>query len=149
MCIRDRMAESAGAGVVGQTGTSGVGSPGQNTGRVVFTGNVEGELLTQLSGHAGLFVLPSMLEGLPIVVLEMLSLGVPVLASDIGPSREVLGDGQFGALYRAGDQADLKEKLLESLNSLDELKVKAEAGRKHVKTANDWGKIAEETEKVY
>jgi len=144
-----RMAESAGAGVVGQTGTSGVGSPGQNTGRVVFTGNVEGELLTQLSGHAGLFVLPSMLEGLPIVVLEMLSLGVPVLASDIGPSREVLGDGQFGALYRAGDQADLKEKLLESLNSLDELKVKAEAGRKHVKTANDWGKIAEETEKVY
>jgi len=139
-----RMAE-AGARADGTAG----GSPGPAAGRVIFTGNVEGELLTQLSGHAGLFVLPSMLEGLPIVVLEMLSLGVPVLASDIGPSREVLDDGRFGALYRAGDQADLKEKLLESLEKLGELKEKAEAGRMHVQTANDWEKIAEETERVY
>ncbi|MBI5871164.1 MAG: glycosyltransferase family 4 protein [Actinobacteria bacterium] len=116
---------------------------------VIFTGNVEGDLLTQLSAHAGLFVLPSMLEGLPIVVLEMLMLGVPVLASDIGPSREVLEDGRFGALYRAGDQADLQEKLLESLENLEELRRKAEAGRKHVQFANDWEKIAEDTERVY
>jgi len=61
----------------------------------------------------------------------------------------MLDDGRFGALYRAGDQADLKEKLLESLENLGELKEKAEAGRKHVKTANDWEKIAEETERVY
>lgn len=143
-----RIAAPAGAGVVGQTGTPG-GSQGHKPGRVIFTGNVEGELLKQLSGHAGLFVLPSMLEGLPIVLLEMLSLGVPVLASDIGPSREVLGEGQFGALYRVGDQVDLKEKLLKALNNLEELKEKAEAGRKHVRTANDWETIAEETERVY
>lgn len=146
-----RMADDAGAGNSDQTAVSAGGSPGRASvgRRVIFTGNVEGELLTQLSGHAGLFVLPSMLEGLPIVVLEMLSLGVPVLASDIGPSREVLGDGRFGALYRAGDQADLRIKLMEALENLGELKKKAEAGRKHVLTANDWENIAEETEKVY
>lgn len=138
-----RMAAVAGAASAGNAGTE------SKSGRVIFTGNVEGELLTQLSGHAGLFVLPSMLEGLPIVLLEMLSLGVPVLASDIGPCREVLEDGRFGALYRAGDQADLKEKLLESLENVEELREKAEAGRKHVQTANDWEKIAEETERVY
>ncbi len=124
------------------------GRPG-SAGRVIFTGNVEGELLRQLSGHAGLFVLPSMLEGLPIVVLEMLSLGVPVLASDIGPSREVLNEGEFGALYHAGDAVDLKEKLLGALGALGELKQKALAGRQHVQTANDWDRIAEQTEKLY
>jgi len=61
----------------------------------------------------------------------------------------MLDDGRFGAFYRAGDQADLKEKLLEALEKLGELKEKAEAGRMLVQTANDWEKIAEETERVY
>ena len=119
------------------------------TGRVIFTGNVEGEQLRQLSGHAALFVLPSTLEGLPIVALEMLALGVPVLASDIGPSREVLAGGKYGALYRAGDPADLKEKLVWALENLELLKERSEAGRKQVQIANDWDRIAEETEQVY
>ncbi len=124
-------------------------APSGSSGRMIFTGNVEGELLRQLSGHAGLFVLPSLLEGLPIVVLEMLSLGVPVLASDIGPSREVLKEGEFGALYRAGDAEDLARKLVLNLGDLGELKHKAAAGRKHVQIANDWDRIAEQTEKLY
>ncbi|MHB8859012.1 MAG: glycosyltransferase family 4 protein [Thermoleophilia bacterium] len=125
------------------------GAGGAAAGKIIFTGNVEGELLAQLSANAALFVLPSTLEGLPIVALEMLALGIPVLASDIGPSREVLGGGDYGALYRAGDQADLKEKLLSALGNLGELGEKAEAGRKHVQIANDWDRIAQETEQVY
>ena len=117
--------------------------------RVVFTGNGEGERLGQLSGHAVLFVLPSMLEGLPIVVLEMLLLGVPVLASDIGPSREVLNDGEFGVLFHAGDVADLKVKLVEALGNTADLREKAAAGRRHIRIANEWDRIAEQTEKLY
>ncbi|MEW6019093.1 MAG: glycosyltransferase family 4 protein [Pseudomonadota bacterium] len=118
-------------------------------GRVIFTGNVEGELLRELSGHAALFVLPSMLEGLPIAVLEMLALGVPVLASDIGPSREALQDGRFGEMYRAGDIAGLERALDWSLGHRDELKERALEGRKHVRSENDWDRIAEKTEAVY
>lgn len=127
------------------------GAPGDSGGKgcVIFTGNVEGELHHQLSGHAALFVLPSMLEGLPIVILEMLSLGVPVLASDIGPNREALSDGEFGAIFMAGDVADLRSKLVESLAGLEALGKKADAGRKHVRNANDWDKIAEQTERIY
>lgn len=117
--------------------------------RIIFTGNVQGDLLHQLSAHAALFVLPSMLEGLPIVVLEMLSLGVPILASDIGPSREVLANGEFGALYRAGDVTDLKAHLSTALDDLPALKQKAQAGRNRVRIENDWDRIAEATEKVY
>lgn len=118
-------------------------------GHIVFTGNVEGELLRQLSAHAALFVLPSLLEGFPIVLLEMLSFAVPILAADIGPSREALAGGEYGGLYRAGDVEDLQLRLGEALASLPGLKQKAEAGRKHIKKANDWDEIAKQTESLY
>ncbi len=118
-------------------------------GRIIFTGNVEGELLRQLSAHAAVFVLPSLLEGFPIVILEMLSYAVPILAADIGPSQEALAGGEYGGLYRAGDVADLKQELGVALAGLPELKQKAEAGRKHIRKANDWDEIAKQTESLY
>jgi glycosyltransferase involved in cell wall biosynthesis len=59
------------------------------TRNVVGTGFQEGVALRELYGHAGLFVLPSSHEGLPIVLLEALSYGLPTLVSDIEPHLEV------------------------------------------------------------
>ncbi|GCC48031.1 hypothetical protein chiPu_0032471, partial [Chiloscyllium punctatum] len=50
---------------------------------VVMTGFQSGESLAQLYRNAALFVLPSSHEGMPMVLLEALSHGVPCLASDI------------------------------------------------------------------
>jgi glycosyltransferase involved in cell wall biosynthesis len=56
---------------------------------VVMTGFVSGEPLVQLYSHAGLFVLPSYHEGLPIVLLEAMSYGLSIVASDIPANRQV------------------------------------------------------------
>ncbi len=56
---------------------------------VILTGFIRGAQLNQLMTHAGLFVLPSFHEGLPISLLEAMSYGLPVLVSDIPANKEV------------------------------------------------------------
>jgi len=50
-----------------------------------------------------LLVLPSRLDGRPVVVLEALALGVPVLASRVGALPELIEDGINGFLHNSGD----------------------------------------------
>jgi glycosyltransferase involved in cell wall biosynthesis len=77
--------------------------------RVVFTGYLYGDALAAMYQHAGLFVLPSLVEGLPLTLLEAVSSGLPVVASDIGPHIEVLGGvgGTGRYLFSSGDVGSL------------------------------------------
>ena len=76
---------------------------------VVLTGFIRGEALNEIYSHAGLFVLPSYHEGLPIALLEALSYGLSVLVSDIGPNKEVgLDDNRY---FPVGNEETLVKKL--------------------------------------
>ena len=57
--------------------------------KVVFTGFTTGEDLRQLYSHARALVLPSVNEGFPMVLLEAMAYGLPILCSDIPGTRQV------------------------------------------------------------
>lgn len=66
--------------------------------------------------RAGVFVLSSAWEGLPLVLLESLAVGTPVVATDCdsGP-REILEGGRYGRLVGVGDPDAMAEAILETL----------------------------------
>ena len=57
--------------------------------KVIFTGFTTGEDLRQLYSHARCFVLPSVNEGFPMVLLEAMAYRLPILCSDIPGTRQV------------------------------------------------------------
>ena len=57
--------------------------------KVIFTGFTTGEDLRQLYSHARCFVLPSVNEGFPMVMLEAMAYGLPILCSNIPGTRQV------------------------------------------------------------
>jgi glycosyltransferase involved in cell wall biosynthesis len=63
------------------------------------------------------FVLPSLSEGLPNVLIEAMACGCPVIATDVasGGSREVLGGGEYGILVPPGDEEGLAQAILRVL----------------------------------
>lgn len=61
---------------------------------------------------ADLFVLASHTEGLPNVVMEASSAGVPVVATAVGGTPEAVRDGHTGYLVRDGDDGALAERII-------------------------------------
>lgn len=114
---------------------------------VIFPGYVYGERLAALFRNASLFVLPSDIEGYPIVLLEALALGAPPLASDIPQNIEVLGaDGMF---FPAGDIDALAASIRDCMSRADELKQRAEGFRSKAIEIHDWDLVAKRTLDAY
>jgi len=113
---------------------------------VVRTGYITGKPLNQLFSHAGLFVLPSYHEGLPIALLEAMSYGLSVLVSDIPANLEVgLSKDRY---FKCGDVDDLKEKIAYHLVNKITMDEKIHF-RSQIEKKYNWEKIAEQTIQVY
>ncbi len=84
---------------------------------VVITGYVAPEELEWLYRQAALYVLPSRYEGFGLGVIEAMSRGVPVLASDIPVLREVGGDAAW--YVDTTDIAALADRMMEALHDPD------------------------------
>lgn len=113
---------------------------------VVMTGFQRGLALQELYAHAGLFVLPSSHEGLPIALLEALSYGLPVLASDI-PANLELGL-PVEHYFPMGNTEMLADQIRRQ--SITELSaVERENSRVWVTQHYDWRDIAKKTLGLY
>ena len=61
--------------------------------------------------RADALVLPSLMEGLPVVLMEAMALGKPVIASCVAGIPELVHDGVTGLLFRPSDWDQLGERM--------------------------------------
>lgn len=113
---------------------------------IVLTGFQKGQVLQSIYTHAALFALPSSHEGLSISLLEALSYGLPVIASDIPANLELGLDAK--SYFALGDIDKIAVLLVQhSQQAISEEK------RMHVRawvnTRYNWKTIAEKTYKEY
>jgi len=90
---------------------------------ITFAGQVSGEQKTALLHGADLFVFPGIQqEGQPLVVLEAMAAGLPILFTNRGCLRETLCDGESGIEVPIGDAAALADRIHWLLSRPDEMK---------------------------
>jgi len=113
---------------------------------VIMAGFRTGEDLHQLYAHAGLFVLASSHEGLPIALLEAMSYGVPTLVSDIPANIEVVSDPT--CVFHAGDVEGLAARI-GAAAAMVPAKLDRESSRRERVHPYSWDAIARQTAAVY
>lgn len=113
---------------------------------IVLTGFQSGLALRELYANAGLFVLPSSHEGLPIALLEALSYGLCAVASDIPANLEInLPAEQY---FPVGDVSALAKRLRFFATKGTSADMREET-RKWVREHYDWAQIADKTLATY
>ena len=104
---------------------------------VVFAGyRSQGEIAMLLS-EADAFVLPSFSEGLPVVLMEAMAAGKPVIATRVGGVSELVEDGISGFLVPPGDVESLAQSICQIADDPDLRKRMGEAGRAMVRREFD------------
>jgi glycosyltransferase involved in cell wall biosynthesis len=88
--------------------------------------------LDSLLAAADVVTLPSFTEGLPNVALEASAAGVPVVATAVGGTPEVVADGETGFLVRPGRPAELAARLTQLLRDADLRAALGAAGRERM-----------------
>jgi len=88
--------------------------------RTVFAGERQHEDVIRYMRAADLFVLPSLIESFGIVLLEAMSCGLPVVASNVMGIPSLIGDGENGCLVPPGDEAALARSITRILSAPDD-----------------------------
>ncbi len=105
--------------------------------RVTLAGIRSSDEIRELLREARVFVLPSFAEGLPVVLMEALALGTPVIATSIAGIPELVDDG-CGWLIPAGSETALVGAIKKALEATPgELNAKGALGRERVLKLHD------------
>lgn len=130
--------------VVGPIRTLAKGDP-----RIVMTGALFGEDLGRIFSNAAGFVLPSVLEGLPIALIEALSYDLPVIVSNIPENVEVVRDAPLGCVTLV--EPDSLDSLRRALDYADGSWGLHERGciERFVLSKFDWDDVTDQTLAVY
>jgi glycosyltransferase involved in cell wall biosynthesis len=97
--------------------------------------------------NARLFIFPSLIEAMSMMLLEVASLGAPLICSDIPQNTSVLPAGTL--TFTSGDAHDLRDKLAWALAHPAEMQARAATNQRWVHEHYGWNDIVKQYEALY
>ncbi|HBE89913.1 MAG: hypothetical protein A3E37_03275 [Candidatus Andersenbacteria bacterium RIFCSPHIGHO2_12_FULL_46_9] len=116
--------------------------------QIKYVGTVPYDELEKSYQQADIFVLTSLSEGMPSVILEAMGCGLPVVASDVGGNNELVSDGWNGYLIRGDDSSKLANDLVQLI---DDENLRSEMGQRSREMAKqyNWAEIMRQYNELY
>ena len=110
--------------------------------KIHFSGSVPYAELPEKYRRADIFILPSLAEGMPLVVLEAMGTGLPIVASRVQGIDELVAAGINGEVFDPGDVDGLARCLVKLINAGEQRIAMGKASIERVKPY-DWKHIAD------
>ncbi len=115
---------------------------------VFFAGSCRQEELASYYTRSSLFVLPSLAEGLAMVIAEAMSSGLPILATTNSGACELIQDGEHGFIVPTHDELALAEKILWFHDNQNEGFEMGRKGQRRI-LEQTWDQYGEQIVRVY
>lgn len=115
---------------------------------IKYVGTVSYDQLEKAYQYADIFVLTSLSEGMPSVILEAMGCGLPVIASDVGGNNELVEEGVNGYLIKGDDIETLARQLAKLIDDEGLRRRMGQAGREKA-LKYDWGNIMKKYNELY
>jgi glycosyltransferase involved in cell wall biosynthesis len=116
---------------------------------IILTGSLPLEEVRVLYAASDIFVLPSLAEGDPLVTLEAMASGKPVIGTRVGGIPHHICDGWNGFLIDPANEQQLADKIKYLIDNPEERKRMGANSRKYAEEEFDWKKVAEKLLAVY
>lgn len=135
----------------------GDGPEKENLLRLIKNLNLEGKIfitgylrnIQSVYSDIDLMVLPSYTEGLPNVVLEALLMEVPVIATNVGGTPEIIRNDETGFLIRPGFPEEISSKIIEYLRDPVKFEEMSKIGRLLIEKEFNFNKRTKKLEMIY
>lgn len=115
---------------------------------IIMTGFLPDENLIDYLRAADVVVFPSRGENASFTIMESMSCELPVISSDVGNARKILGEGR-GILIEKYNEEDIAEKCIQVLSDKEMAQKMGKDARKFVEKNHSWDKISKKTEELY
>jgi len=114
-----------------------------------FLGYIPHAEMPEIYSRSSIYVLPSLIESFPFSVLEAMSSGTAVIASNVGGVPEMIDDGVDGLLVQPGNPEILAKNILFLLNNESERRKLSKMAREKIEKKFTSEIMSNKTEKIY
>ena len=115
---------------------------------IKFYGKIDNEDVPKFMSASDIFLLPSLTEGMPISIIEAITIGLPVIATRVGGISEAIIDRRNGLLVDVGDIDGITSRILELIGD-KELRIAIKNNNIHDSKKFDLKHIISKYENIY